>query len=126
MTRPAPRPRSIQVLQWILIGCAALVIALAAIATLVLIRSTSGEIPVVQDIQASVSGENVEFSWPDPGIGADDSYQVEINGGSLSVQKTASFPYSAQPGERVCLIVTVNQGGKLGAPSAQKCVDVEE
>ena len=126
MTRPAPKPRGMQVVQWVLIGCAALVIGLAAVATLVLIRSTSGEIPVVSDIQASVSGENVEFSWADPGIGDEDSYQVEINGSGLSVQTSASFPYAAQPGERVCISVAVNQGGKLGAPSAPKCVDVAE
>lgn len=123
-TRPAPRPRGMQVLQWVLVGCAALVIALAAVATLVLIRSTSGDIPVVTDIEATVTGNRVDFSWPDPGIAEEDSYQVEVNGGALSVQKDASFPYTGVPGERVCLSVTVNQGGKLGAPSAQKCVDV--
>jgi len=124
--RTAPRPRGMQVLQWVLVGCAALVIALAAVATLVLIRSTSGEIPVVSDIQATVDGETIDFSWPDPGIAADDTYQVEINGGALSVQRTASFPYAAEPGERVCIIVTVNHGGKLGAPSARKCVDAAD
>ena len=125
-TRATQRPRSMQVLQWVLVGCAALVIALAAVATLVIIRSTSGEIPVVSDIQAEAVGESVEFSWPDPGISNEDSYQVEVNGSALSVQRTASFAYTAEPGERVCLIVTVNHEGKLGAPSAQKCVDVAD
>lgn len=125
-TRPASRPRSVRLLQWLLIGGAALVIVLAVVTTLVIIRESSGEIPVVSDIQATVSGDNVEFSWPDPGITPEDSYQVEINGGALSIQKTSRFPYAAEPGERVCLSVTVNQGGKLGAPSAPKCVDVAD
>ena len=121
--RPDPRPRGMRGLQWALVALAALVIVIAAVATLALIRSTSGDIPVVSDIEASVEGDSVEFTWPDPGISDEDSYQVEINGGALSVQKSASFRYDTQPGERVCLTVTVNQSGKLGAPSASKCVD---
>lgn len=125
-TTPIQRGRGVQVMQWVLVGVAALAIALAAVATLLIIRANSGEIPVVSDIQATVDGEDIEFSWQDPGIGADDSYQVEINGGSLSVQTAPSFPYSASPGERVCLSVTVNQGGQLGSASTPKCVDVAQ
>ena len=125
-TTPIQRGRGMQVMQWVLVGVAALAIALAAVATLLIIRANSGEIPTVSDIQAEVDGDVVQFSWQDPGIGADDSYQVEINGGSLSVQTAPSFPYSASPGERVCLTVTVNQDGQLGSPSAPKCVDVAE
>jgi len=125
-TTPIQRGRGMQVMQWILVGVAALAIALAAVATLLIIRANSGEIPTVSDIQAEVEGDDIQFSWQDPGIGSDDSYQVQINGGSLSVQTAPSFPYSAEPGERVCLIVTVNQDGQLGAPSAPKCVDVAE
>ena len=125
-TTPIQRGRGMQVMQWVLVGVAALAIALAAVATLLIIRANSGEIPVVSDIQASISGDDIEFSWQDPGIGANDSYQVEVNGGSLSVQTAPSFPYSASPGERVCIIVTVNQDGQLGSPSAPKCVDAAE
>ncbi len=123
-TTPLPRGRGMQVLAWALVGCAALVIALAAIATLVLIRANSGDIPTVSDISASMDGQTVDFSWQDPGIGADDSYQVEIDGGAISVQTEPSFRYDADPDQHVCLIVTVNQDGKLGSPSSPKCVDV--
>jgi hypothetical protein len=123
-TTPLPRGRGMQILAWALVGCAALVIALAAVATLVLIRSGSSDIPVVSDIAAQVDGKDLTFTWQDPGIGPDDSYQVEINGGSLSVQTSETFQYPANPGDHICLIVTVNEGGQLGAPSSPKCVDV--
>jgi len=123
-TSPLQRGRGMQILSWALVGVAAIAIALAAIATLSLIRSESGNIPVVSDIEADVDGDDVTFTWQDPGIDDTDSYQVEINGGSVSVQTSESFQYQAQPGDSVCIIVTVNQGAQLGTPSSPKCVDV--
>lgn len=123
-TNPSPRGRGMQILAWALVGCAALVIALAAVATLVLIRAGSSDIPVVSDIDAEVDGQDVTFTWQDPGIGAEASYQVEIDGGSLSVQTLETFQLRADPGDHICLIVTVNEGGQLGEPSSPKCVDV--
>jgi eukaryotic-like serine/threonine-protein kinase len=123
-TVPVPRTRGMQILAWVLVACAVLVIALAAIATLVLIKSNSSDIPVVSDITANVAQESVTFSWHDPGLGPNDTYQVDINGGSLSVQTTPSFTYPAESGDHICLTVTVNQEGKLGTPSTPKCVDV--
>ena len=79
---------------------------------------------MVSDIEAEVSGDDVTFTWPDPGIDDADSYQVEINGGSVSVQTSESFQYQAEAGDNVCITVTVNQGAQLGAPSSPKCVDV--
>ena len=113
-----------QILAWALVGCAALVIALAAVATLVLIRAGSSDIPVVTDIDADVQDEILTFTWQDPGIGDDASYQVEVDGGSVSVQKSESFQLHADPNDRVCLVVTVSEGGRLGSPSSRKCVDV--
>jgi len=123
-TSPLPRGRGMQFLSWALVGLAAVAIALAAVATLSLIRSESDEIPVVSDIEADVSGDDVTFTWPDPGIDDTDSYQVEINGGSVSVQTSETFQYQAEAGDSVCIIVTVNQGAQLGTPSSPKCVDV--
>ena len=123
-TSPLERGRGMQVLSWVLVGVAALAIALAAVVTLTLIRSNSGEVPVVSDIQAVVDGNDVTFSWQNPGLSDADNYQVEINGGSVSVQTSESFQYQADADERVCIIVTVNEGGQLGAPSSRKCVDV--
>ena len=123
-TTPSTRGRGMQILAWALVGCAALVIALAAVATLVLIRAGSADIPVVSDIEADVQDEVLTFTWQDPGISDDAAYRVEINGGSLSVQTSESFQLRAVPGDHVCLIVTVSEGGQLGSPSAAKCVDV--
>ena len=123
-TSPLQRGRGMQILSWALVGVAAVAIALAAVATLSLIRSESGDIPVVSDIEADVSGNDVAFTWQDPGIDDADSYQVAINGGSVSVQTSESFQYQAEPGDSVCIIVTVNHGAQLGTPSSPKCVDV--
>ena len=123
-TSPSTRGRGMQILAWALVGCAALVIALAAVATLVLIRASSADIPVVSDIDAEVNGSNLTFTWQDPGIGAQASYQVDVNGGSVSVQTSETFQLHADPGEHVCLTVTVSDGGRLGSQSSPKCVDV--
>ena len=121
-TAPISRSRAEQIIAWALVVCAALVIALASIATLVLLRA--GEIPMVVDISAEVAGRDVTFLWSDPGIGQGNAYQVAINGTTQGVQTSLSFHYQGEPGERVCLTVTVNDQGTLGAESAPKCVDV--
>ena len=113
-----------QLLSWALVGVAAVAIALAAVVTLVLIRADSDDIPVVSDIEAQVDGDDIAFAWQDPGIASDASYQVAINGGSVSVQTSESFQYQADPGDHICIIVTVNEGGQLGSPSSPKCVDI--
>jgi len=123
-TSPLQRGRGMQILSWGLVGAAALAIALAAVVTLSLIRSNSDDVPVVSDIAAEVDGNDVVFSWADPGIGDTDNYQVSINGGSVSVQTSESFQYQSDVDQRVCIIVTVNQDGQLGTPSSPKCVDV--
>ena len=116
------RSRSEQIIAWALVVCAALVITLASIATLVLLRSS--EIPTVADISAEVSGTDVIFRWTDPGIGQGNAYQVAINGTTQGVQTSQNFQYQGDQGERVCLTVTVNDQGRLGAESSPKCVDV--
>ena len=123
-TNPSARGRGMQILAWALVGCAALVVALGAVATLVLIRSGSADIPVVSDIDAVVDGDQLTFTWQDPGIGVDDSYQIEIDGRSQSVQTLETFQLEATPGDHVCLVVIVNEGGQLGSPSSPKCVDI--
>lgn len=123
-TIPINRSRNEQIIAWALVACAALVIALAAIATLVLLRS--GDIPTVADISAEVSGTDVLFSWGDPGIGQGDAYQVAVNGTTQGVQTSQTFQYQGDPGERVCLTITVNEQGKLGTSSSPKCVDIAD
>jgi eukaryotic-like serine/threonine-protein kinase len=123
---PGEGGRGVQVLSWVLVGVAALAIAVAAVVTLALIRADADAVPVVSDIAAEVDSGTVVFSWQDPGIDDTASYQVEINGGSVSVQTSTSFQYQADAGERVCIIVSVNEDGQLGTPSSAKCVDVAE
>ncbi|MBX3098141.1 MAG: serine/threonine protein kinase [Salinibacterium sp.] len=114
----------IRAFAWALVAAAVLVIALGITATLVLIGATNTDIPTVSDVQASTQDGTITFSWKNPGILADDSYQIKTNTGESSIQRSAEFTVDTQPGDRVCLTVTVNRDGKPGAPSSEKCVDV--
>jgi hypothetical protein len=120
----APVGRRMQLLAWILVACAVLVIALGATATLVLIKSTSNDIPVVSDIAATVDGDSVKFSWQNPGLEESDAYQIALDGGEVSVQSTPEFLTDASPGDHVCISVKVSRDGTLGESSNPKCVDI--
>jgi tRNA A-37 threonylcarbamoyl transferase component Bud32 len=120
----APVGRRMQLLAWILVACAVLVIALGATATLVLIKSTSNDIPVVSDISATVDGDSVKFSWQNPGLEESDAYQIALDGGEVSVQSTPEFLTDASPGDHVCISVKVSRDGTLGESSNPKCVDI--
>ena len=117
--------RGMRALAWGLVAAAALVIGLGATATLVLIRATSTDIPTVSDIQARITDDTVEFTWRDPGLAETDTYQITTNDGGPAVQqREASFVVDADPGERVCVTVTVNREGKTGSASGEKCADI--
>lgn len=115
-----------QALAWVLVAAAVVVIALGATATLVLIRSSTDDIPVVTDIRADSGDGTVTFSWDDPGLDADDTYQISVSGGGSSIQRTPSYVVDANPGDRVCITVAVNRAGKTGPTSAEKCADVAQ
>jgi serine/threonine protein kinase len=128
-TRPVAQSRGMRVLAWSLVAAAAVVIALGAVATLVLIKANSNDIPVVTDISDTVQATGVKFTWNDPGLAADDSYDIAISDGGTrlehpSVQKSKDFFAAAEPGQHLCITITVNREGKSGTPSAPKCVDV--
>jgi len=128
-TRPAGQGRGLRAVVWGLIASAVLVIALGTIAVFVLLKTTNGDIPQVVDISAEIKTGTVIFSWDDPGIGQDDSYDVATTDGGAnlqtkSVQRITQFPQAAKPGDHVCIVVTVNRQGKTGTPSSPKCVDV--
>lgn len=106
-----------------LITLGVLALALGIVAAVVLVNANGG-IPVVSNISAKVSGTTVRFSWPDPGLSAQDEYQITTTDSDSSVQQASSFAVDASPGAHVCITVTVNREGKLGQPSSQKCVDV--
>ena len=120
----APVGKRMQLLAWILVACSVLVIALGATATLVLIRSSSNDIPVVSDIASSINGETVTFTWDDPGLADADAYQIQLDGDTQSVQSTAEFVADGSPGDYTCMTVRVSRDGRLGEPSNPKCVDI--
>ncbi|MBB5633996.1 serine/threonine protein kinase [Cryobacterium mesophilum] len=123
-TKSTSRGKGMQVLAWSLVVSAVLVIALGAVATIVLIRSNSDRIPKVTDIQSRQSIDSIEFSWADPGLLPGDSYQISTNQGtSSSIQQSTTFSVDANPGDHVCITVTVNREGKTGDPSGEKCVE---
>jgi tRNA A-37 threonylcarbamoyl transferase component Bud32 len=126
-SRPRPAPRGVQAVTWLLIASAVMVIALGATSLIVLLRaSTAGGIPVVTDISATFGDGTVEFSWPNPGLGDGDLYEIEVGGRREGIQASPRFVVDADPGETVCLTVTVNRDGKSGTPSSEKCVDVAD
>ena len=126
-SRPAPPARGVQAVTWVLITSAVLVIALGATALLVLLRTSTGDgIPVVSNISASQTATAVEFSWPDPGLRAGDMYEIQVDGVREGIQSAPRFVVDADPGETVCLVVTVNRDGRPGSPSAERCVDVAD
>ena len=123
-TRPTERWRGMRLLAWGLIVSAVLVIALGATATFVLIRANSDQIPLVTNIVATAGSGAIKFSWTDPGLTVDDSYQVTTGDGRSSLQASSDyFAQDAKVGDRVCITVAVNRQGKTGPPSAEKCVD---
>ena len=98
-------------------------IGLGAAATLVLVNTNTGEIPTVSNVSAQLTSDSVRFSWPDPGLRADDQYQIATRDGQSSIQSVPSFTVDAENGDRVCITVTVNRDGKTGPASSEKCVD---
>jgi len=124
--RRPPAGRGMQALAWTLVACSVLVIALGATATLMLLKAGSDDIPQVSDISAELTGTRVEFSWADPGLEANDTYTISTSDGGSSVQSQPSFTVAATAGDQVCITVTVDRDGKLGEPSADKCVDVPQ
>ena len=126
MSRIVHQPKGMKLLAWGMVVIALLVLALGVTATVVLIRSGSDTIPTVADIQATQTQDSIEFSWPDPGMLTEDSYQISTPDGQTSIQRSPSFVVDAQPGDRICITVSVNRAGSTGPPSNQKCVVFSE
>jgi hypothetical protein len=126
-SRPGPMSRRMQITTWILVASAVLVVALGATALVVLLRAANDNgIPTVTDISATENGGVVEFRWPDPGLEEGDRYMVQVRDGEGGIQASPLFRVDADPGDTVCITVTVNRNGKTGDPSTEKCVDVLE
>jgi hypothetical protein len=82
-------------------------------------------IPVVTNVEGTVEGTAVTFTWNDPGLASGDAYVVTVDGAPSPLQRDTRFDVEAEDGARVCASVTVTRDGKSGAPSAERCVDVE-
>jgi serine/threonine protein kinase len=126
VSRIVAQPKGIKLLAWGMVVIALLVLALGVTATYVLIRSGTETIPTVTGIQASQTDDSIEFSWADPGITPDDQYQVTTPDGETVIQQSPSFVVGAQPGDRPCIVVSVNRSGSTGPPSSQKCAAFSE
>jgi serine/threonine protein kinase len=118
------RPRWSRPLVLAVSACAVLVAALVVTASLVLLKvSANTEIPTVRDLSGRVADSTIVFTWTDPGLQPDDTYQVAVGDQPPSIQHATEFRVDAKAGETVCVTVTVNRDGKTGAPSGQKCVE---
>lgn len=122
---PAPT-KGAKLLAWSMVAIAAMVLALGATATFVLVRSGTGAIPTVSNIEASQRSNSIEFSWKDPGLGSDDTYQITTLDGVSSIQSSPAFVMDVSPGDRTCIVVRVNRSGTPGPPSKQKCMVLPE
>jgi hypothetical protein len=107
-----------------LVVVALTVIAVGAAATIFAIQSGDRDLPRVSNVEAVLDGTTVVFSWNDPGIEPDDTYQVRVAEGGETFQRTTEFAVAASAGERVCVTVRVARDGRLGAASDEKCAEV--
>jgi len=123
VTRTGALPR--RTLSLVIAAIAAATIAVAAIAVVAVLRATSTDVPTVTNISAVVTDDVVEFSWVDPGLGDTGAYRISTGLSEPEVQQRDSrFVIDGEPGERLCIVVTVTRAGSSGAPSAEKCADI--
>jgi serine/threonine protein kinase len=127
-SRATSPPRVPRAVTWVIVAVSALVVALGVTAIVLTLRVATGgaTIPVVSDISASLSGNTVRFTWQNPGLTASDRYQIQVIGGTSSIQLSPRFVVDGSAGQTVCITVAVNRDGKTGDPSAEKCVDVTD
>ncbi|MFT7766470.1 serine/threonine-protein kinase [Clavibacter tessellarius] len=135
---PAPGPRSFLARHRVALLAAASGAVVASALVGVLLGGSGGgtgarDIPVVGAIEASATADGVLFSWDDPGLGADDAYQVVRDGGLPSTQRDTSFRVTSGAagaasatgaGDRACVTVTVTRDGIAGRPSTEKCAEL--
>lgn len=110
---------------WGISIAAALIVVLVGAGVFAAVQGARG-IPVVTDVHGTAAGTTVTFTWDDPGIEGGDAYVVAVDGVASPMQRDASYVVTVADGDRVCATVTVTRDGKSGAPSAERCVDVEE
>lgn len=107
----------------VIVLLAVVVIVVGATVTANVVATAQGSIPVVDDIESSVDGDVVVFSWSDPGILPTDTYQISSTDQEPSIQSSPEFTVDRNGADRVCVTVAVYRDGKTGAASSEKCVD---
>ena len=117
-------PPTAKRLVWGISAAALLLIAVVGAGIITVVQG-SRAIPVVSDVEGAVDGAAVVFTWDDPGIQNGDAYVVTVDGEARPMQRAARVDVAVDEGDRVCASVTVTRDGKSGAPSAERCVDVE-
>jgi serine/threonine protein kinase len=110
----------------VIIGVAAVAVVIAAAITTITVTGGRGDdtIPVVTDISARVEDDTAVFSWVADDVLDGDNFVITSSDGSESIQRTAEYRIDGDPGDAVCVTVTVRRSGRLGEPSAEKCIDV--
>ncbi|MFE6963665.1 serine/threonine-protein kinase [Agromyces sp. NPDC057679] len=111
-------------LAWGISIVAVLLLGLVGAGVVAVIQNTRS-IPVVTDVRGSAVGAQVTFEWADPGLQPGDAYIVRVDGDASPMQRETSYSIDAGERDRVCASVTVTRDGKSGAPSAERCVEVE-
>ena len=124
-TAGARRARQSRMIAGALLVIAIVVVGLGATATLSALQAADGSLPRVSNVEAERSGSTIIFSWRDPGLSEGDAYQVRVDGGATTLQRTAEFAVAVVEGDTVCVTVSVAREGRVGAPSDEKCAVAE-
>ena len=124
-TAGARRARQSRMIAAALLVIAIVVVGLGATATLSAIQAADGSLPRVSNVEAAREGSTIIFSWSDPGLAEGDVYQVQVDGGATTLQRTAEFAVAVVEGDTVCVTVSVAREGRVGAPSDEKCAVAE-
>lgn len=122
--RRGPSPPSTGRLLWG-VGIAAAVFVGLVVAGLLTVARGATAIPVVADVRADVAGENVVFTWDDPGLRQGDAYVVSVEGSERPPQRQPMAPVVAEADGPVCVTVSVSRDGRTGVPSVERCVEVD-
>lgn len=123
-TRRGPAPPSTGRLLWG-VGIAAAVFVGLVVAGLLTVARGATAIPVVTDVRAEIAGENVVFTWDDPGLRQGDAYVVSVEGSERPPQRQPMAPVVAEADGPVCVTVAVSRDGRTGTPSVERCVEVD-
>lgn len=110
-----------------LLALAGALLVLAAAVVTVVVTGDRGEsaIPVVSDIAVTVEDDTAVFSWATRVLEGD-NFVISSRDGSESIQRTSEYRIDGVPGDSVCITVTVRRAGRLGEPSAEKCVQLPD